>query len=82
MKDFGSSYSNTKRLVVTELAHVQVLSTIDTYKQNGVTQYRLITEPDCCDECNDESNEVFPIDDEEHLPPLHPRCRCSVLAVI
>ena len=81
MEKFSVSYNEAKRLVRTEMAHTAIQSTIDKYKDAGVTRYRLLSEPDCCEECSGLKEEVFPIDDTEHLPPEHPNCRCSILAV-
>lgn len=82
MKTFSVSYNQAKRLVRTELAHASIQSTIDKYKSAGITEYKYIAEAGCCDECSELDGQMFPIGDIEHLPPQHPNCRCSILAVL
>lgn len=82
MKTFNVSYNEAKRLITTELAHASNLSTINTYIEAGVSKYRYVAEPGCCDKCSDLNGKIFPITDTEHLPPLHPFGKCSILAVI
>lgn len=83
MQDFSASYSNAKRLAVTELAHCSTHSTIDGYRAMGVTKYKVITEKDCCEVCSELSNQIFDISDDSGLVPdnTHPNCRCSIVAV-
>lgn len=80
MADFGASFSNAQRLVRTELAHVQNESTRDTYKENGIERYRILAEPDACDECLDLAEETFDIN--ELVIPAHPNCRCCLVPAI
>jgi SPP1 gp7 family putative phage head morphogenesis protein len=82
MKDFSVSYNQAKTLARTELAHCATQATIDGYIEMGVTQYKVITEKDCCEECNDLSNKVFDINDPEGYVPMHPNCRCSIVAIV
>ena len=83
MKDFSVSYGRAKTLANTELAHCSTMSTLDGYIQMGVTKYKVVVEKDCCDVCNDLSNQVFDITDDSGLVPdnSHPNCRCSIVAV-
>ena len=81
MKDFSVSYSRAKTLANTELAHYSTAATIDGYIDMGITKYKVITEKDCCEECNDLSNQVFDINDPTGYVPVHPNCRCSIMAV-
>ena len=82
MKDFSVSYNNANTLARTELAHCATQSTIDGYIKLGVKQYKVISEKDCCDACNELSNQIFDINDPEGYVPQHPNCRCSVVAVV
>ena len=86
MKDMSSGYSQADRIARTELSYVQNQSTIDRYKQAGFTKYQYLTADDCCSEiCSEKDGEIFNIDEAvvgENIPPLHPNCRCSILAVI
>jgi SPP1 gp7 family putative phage head morphogenesis protein len=84
MKDFNVSYNNAKRLVVTELAHYSTMSTIDGYRAEGITKYKVIVEKDCCDKCNELASKVYDINDDSGLVPdnSHCNCRCSIVAVV
>ena len=80
MTDFGTSFSKAQRLVRTELAHVQNESTRDKYKENGIKKYKILAEPDACDECLDLAKKSFDIN--ELVIPAHPNCRCCLVPVI
>jgi len=87
MLNFGSSYANASRLARTELSHIYNQSTKDKYEEAGIEQYRFLTAEDetTCDECGDLDGQVFNLEDAiegENYPPIHPNCRCTVLAVI
>jgi SPP1 gp7 family putative phage head morphogenesis protein len=46
-------------------------------KANGMTHYTVDYADDACDECVElYQDEVFSIDDQENIPPVHPNCRC------
>ncbi len=81
MREFGVSYNNAKRLAVTEMAHTSTMSTVDGYVQMGVTKYKVLTEKDCCEVCEELNGKVFDINDDTGYVPLHPNCRCSIVAV-
>lgn len=55
MDKFNVEYYKAKRLAVTELAHVQIQSTIDKYKEAGVKQIKVIATLDdkTCKECEE-----------------------------
>lgn len=87
MKDFGVTYNNAKRIVETELCHIQTESTLQKYKDAGLTQYRFLTARDerVCEECGPLDNQVFDLASIQYgvnAPPIHPRCRCCVLGVV
>lgn len=83
MQDMNVGYYQANRLVRTELSHIRVISTLDSYRDAGVTQYEYIANgPNMCEECEELNGQIFSIDDIEHLPPVHPNCVCSILAVL
>lgn len=87
MQKFNVSYHSAETLVRTEVAHVQIQSTLNEYKKLGVDKYRFLTAEDerMCEECGALNNNVYYIDEAEYgvnCPPIHPNCRCTVLAVI
>ena len=62
-----------KRLLVTEMAHTQYVSTIDRYKTAGVDKVEILTADDnkVCAKCDEASSMTYQIDDCPILP-LHP----------
>lgn len=82
MKDFNASYGRAKTLANTELAHYSTQAAVEGYRKEGITKYKVLAEKDCCDTCNELSNKVFDINDDIGLVPLHPNCRCSIVAVV
>ena len=87
MRTFGSSYSNAKRLVATELCHAQIESTVDKYKADGIKEVRILETNDdrTCDLCRSMDGQIIKIEDLEpgiNCPPFHPNCRGTLLAVI
>lgn len=83
MNDMNVGYSQASRLARTELSHVRIQSTLDSYKEAGITKYQYIANgPRMCEECEELNGQVFDIDDvEAPLPPVHPNCVCAILAV-
>ena len=81
MNDFGVSFHNAQTLARTELAHIQNQSTLDKYKQAGVSEVRILVDEGCCENCESHKNQVYPIDSAPVLPE-HPNCKCTYLAVI
>lgn len=81
MARFNTSYSQSSRLAITELAHIQIQSSLDTYKENGIEQVEWYTAHGCCDGCGELDGKRFDVNSSE-LPPLHPNCRCTVLPII
>lgn len=83
MEKFDVSYHNADRLIRTEMAHVYNQSTLDKYRQAGITEVQVIETDDArtCEECRKLNKKIFPIN-EVPLLPLHPNCRGVYLAVI
>lgn len=82
-KDFSVSYSSAKRLAVTELTHIYNQASIDRMKAAGIKKYQILIASDArtCEECKDQNGKIYPVTDQDHLPPIHPNCRCTTLAV-
>lgn len=69
----------------TETATADVQGTIAGWKASGVVKAKQwLVAPDCCDECALLDGETVPLDGDfdEGDPPLHPNCRCTVVAVL
>ena len=87
MKRFGVTYNKAERLVRTEMAHIETQAALDRYKSSGTQKVRIIVDPDerTCDVCakwDDETVEIAKAHVGTNCPPFHPRCRCTVAAVV
>lgn len=87
MKDFNVGYNNADRIARTELSYVRNQSTLDSYKEAGVEYYQFLAtdDDDTCEEDKELDGKIFRLDEAVvgvNYPPIHPNCRCSVLAVI
>ena len=86
------SINNTRARTIarTEVKRANTVSNYIVAKERGATAYYVDCHPDCCPLCEEYYGEgnnapgpdkghdnVYPIDDTEHLPPVHPNCRCS-----
>ena len=82
MKIFNVSYNNASTLARTELSHIYNQSALDKYREAGITHYRFLATPDEreCSACQELNNKIFTLD--EVKIPVHPQCRCVVLAVL
>ena len=84
-ESYDVSQSDAHRLMVTELRRVQTDSAIDSYKAMGFSQYEyMAVNPNACPICRSLNGKVYDIEGAEvgnpdhPLPPLHPRCHCSL----
>lgn len=87
IKRFDVSYSQADRLARTELTYIQNQATKDSYIKAGVRQYEYFAELDArtseqCAEMNGQRFDVVSAVVGVNYPPLHPNCRCTVLAVL
>lgn len=66
----------------TEVARAQNAGIVDTFKAANVDMVQYIATEDekVCDDCLDLDGQVFPITDADNIPPIHPSCRCTVVA--
>ncbi|MCI2000277.1 MAG: minor capsid protein [Clostridia bacterium] len=83
-KLMGEGYNQSKRIVVTETSRVYNESCRQKAKDNGYTHYKFLAYEDerTCEECMELDGKIFPIDDTEHMPPLHPNSRSSITIVL
>lgn len=96
MDTFSSvGFYEADRLARTELAFIQNQAIYDRYLDAGIEQYTFLATHDAvvsgknkgktCSHCEEQDEEVYYLKDARvgvNYPPLHPHCRCSVLAVI
>lgn len=86
-KDFSTSFSNADRIARTELSHIQNQSALDKYRDAGITHYQFLATLDnkTGERDRELDGKIFPIDAAAtgvNFPPIHPNCRCTVLAVV
>lgn len=79
---FNVSYSQAESLVRTEIAHIQTKAAEQSYKDAGIMYEQVWATPDerRCEVCGELHKKKFPVGTAPI--PAHPRCRCTVLAVI
>lgn len=82
-KTLNVDLNKCERLMVTELARVQIDAAVDSFVRNGFERYQYITcgYGDACEDCKALSDKVFKIKDMkvgENAPPMHPWCHCSI----
>lgn len=80
---FKTTYYCAKRIVNTEIAHIQTEAARQRYKDYGIKQVQFWAAPDerTCPECGVKHEKIFPID-EIGLVPLHPNCRCCIIPIV
>ncbi len=87
-KQFDISQKQAERLMRTESARVHAECAVKSMDKNGVTQYEWVSEPSACKICSPLNGKTFEVKGAEFgnvnhpLFPLHPNCRCAVIAVI
>ena len=82
-KRFGVSQSNAERLMITELARVQIEAQKQSFERNGFDEYTFLALGDACSVCRALDGKHFKVKkmmSGTNAPPMHPRCRCSVAA--
>ncbi len=82
-KRFGVSRSHAERLMVTELARVQIEAQKHSYERNGYQEYEFIALGNACPICKAKDGKHFQVKKmvpAENAPPMHPHCRCSTAA--
>lgn len=80
-KQFGVSYNDAHRLVVTELRRIQTDVAKKQYEEAGIEEYEYCAvNPRACPICRELDKQVFKVADMragENAPPLHPNCHCT-----
>lgn len=87
MYDFNVGYNEADRITRTELSHIQNQSTLDKYKAAGIDEYEFLAELDnrtsnICRELNGKRFKMAEAEVGINLPPMHPNCRSTILAVL
>jgi SPP1 gp7 family putative phage head morphogenesis protein len=82
---YAFSSERAESISRTELAFANINGTTTAWKHSGVVAGKqFLAAPGCCDICRAMDGEVVLLDEEfsEGGPPVHPHCRCNVLAVM
>ncbi len=87
MERFNVSYNKAETLVRTEMAHVETQAALDRYKEHGRERIRIVVDEDerTCKQCAEWDNKIVEIANAhvgQNCPPFHPRCRCTIAAVV
>ena len=80
-KLFDVSYSEARRVLITESARVQGDVQLDSIEQAGFKSYIYIAERRACVICGSLNGKVFLVKDKEvglNMYPMHPNCRCRI----
>ena len=78
---FNVSWNQSRRIVRTELSHIQTVSHLEGYKEANIEYYKILVSDLCpCPICSEQANRLYRID--EQGPPWHPNCRCIVSPVL
>lgn len=84
---FGVSQSSAERLVRTETNHFENLAEIETYAELGVEEFEFLAELDgrTSEICRHHHGKKYKVEKAkagENVPPLHPNCRSTIVAII
>lgn len=87
MERFNVTYNQAENLVRTEMAHIETQAALDRYREHGRDKIRIIVDPDerTCDVCAKWDDKIVDISEAhtgKNCPPFHPRCRCTIAAVV
>ena len=84
---FNVSYKQADTLVRTEVAHIETAAAAQRYQDYGLKRYEFLgrDEHDIGCKCKELDGKVFFYSEMKtgvNAPPIHPRCRCSIIPVI
>lgn len=80
---FDVSKYEADRLLITEMARVQLEAQRESYSENGYEEYIYIAESTACKDCKPLDGKVFKVKEMEigvNAYPMHPNCHCSTAA--
>ena len=84
---YSTSFYNADRLVRTEMNFVANQAELESYKECGIEKYEYLATLDDRTSaiCQELDGQVFAVSDAQagtNLPPMHPHCRSTTVAVI
>ena len=85
MDDFNVGYNQANRIARTELSYIQNKSTLDKYEQAGIKKYKILANQADDEVCGGLDGKEFYLHEAQvgvNFPPIHPNCKCAILAVL
>ena len=81
--NFEVSYKQSKRLVQTEIAHIQTNAAQKRYMDYGILEVEVLADADerRCEVCGELHQKRFPIGGKMPVP-AHANCRCCIIPVV
>ena len=84
--DMQVGFREASRIARTELTFVQNQSTLDKFREAGIEYYEFLAELDdrTSDVCREKNGQIFRVSEAQvgiNIPPLHPNCRSTIVAV-
>ena len=74
-------YFLLKRKLKKERSYISIQQELSGYCEHGIEEYTFLGNG--CDVCNSLNGKSFPVEDAKvgiNLPPMHPGCRCTIIA--
>lgn len=81
LADFDFTEVEAARIARTEAMRGYNYGHREALRQVGAERYQLEVFGDACPICSPLDGHAFPIQDADHVPPLHPNCRCVMTQV-
>lgn len=80
----GASKTRARRIARTESINAAVEGARNRYREYGIEQVEVIACDDwrTCKICQQHDGKIYSVDDDAHMPPYHPNCRCAIKAVV
>lgn len=72
----------TVTIARTETARAQNMGYVEGLQSLGVEEVEFSAYAGCCDICQENDGQKYPVDEASDLVPQHPNCRCAMLPVI
>ena len=80
----NTSNTRARRIARTESINAAVEGARSRYRDYGIEYVEIIACDDwrTCKICQQHDGKVYSVDDDAHMPPYHPNCRCAIKAVV
>ncbi|MGM0217656.1 hypothetical protein IGI43_000752 [Enterococcus sp. AZ126] len=82
---FDATYSQAKRLLVTETTNLQTFVQADCIKKAGYDRFEFVPESSACPVCLSKRGKSYLLQELQrgyNAPPIHPNCRCSIIPFV